>query len=309
MTKGRSYSKIVKDKNQKHLIERGFCGERAKMNTIYEQNEYLEALQKMQIDCGACSGICCAALYYAKSEGFPCDKAPGEACRYLAKDFKCQIHDALGKKHLKGCMAYDCFGAGQFVMETFYKNTNWRKNPAIKDQLFETFLKVEQLFQMKNYLLQTAAMAPASALRGEVEGLLKENEALTLKAPTLSGYEAIEAHRDEVNKCIQKAADAVHYALHQKPRKITPGQYLGKNFKCADLTGKDFTVSLLIAANLEGCKLVGANFLGADMRDTNIKNTDLSESLYLSQGQINAAKGNRATKLPSWLNRPISWEE
>ena len=278
------------------------------MNTIYEQNEYLEALQKMQINCKACSGICCVALYYAKSEGFPCDKAPGEVCRYLAKDFKCEIHEGLEKKHLKGCMAYDCFGAGQFVMETFYKETNWRKEPAIKKQLFETFLKVEQLFQMKNYLLQTAAMAPARALRGEVERLLRENEALILSAQTLSDHEAIEAHRDKVNCCIQKASDAVHQALHQKPRKIVPRQYLGKNFKRADLTGKDFTVSLLIAANLEGCKLVGANFLGADMRDTNIKNTDLSESLYLSQGQINAAKGNKATKLPSWLTRPLSWE-
>ena len=67
-------------------------------------------------------------------------------------------------------------------------------------------------------------------------------------------------------------------------------------------------MSLLIAANLEEANLLGANFLGADMRDTNIKNTDLSHSLFLTQIQINAAKGNENTVLPPYLYVPISWQ-
>ncbi|MGL4798229.1 MAG: pentapeptide repeat-containing protein, partial [Cellulosilyticaceae bacterium] len=63
----------------------------------------------------------------------------------------------------------------------------------------------------------------------------------------------------------------------------------------------------MIAANLEKCCLKRANFLGADMRDTNMKDTDLSESLFLTQMQINSAKGNAETKLPSYLSRPSTW--
>lgn len=38
--------------------------------------------------------------------------------------------------------------------------------------------------------------------------------------------------------------------------------YTSRNFKKAVLDGQDFSMSLLIAANLEGCSLRGANFLG-----------------------------------------------
>jgi uncharacterized protein YjbI with pentapeptide repeats len=67
-------------------------------------------------------------------------------------------------------------------------------------------------------------------------------------------------------------------------------------------------MALMIAANLEGCSLRGTNFLGADMRDANIKNTDLSSCVFLTQMQINSAKGNRNTKLPGNLSYPDSWK-
>lgn len=66
-------------------------------------------------------------------------------------------------------------------------------------------------------------------------------------------------------------------------------------------------MSLLIAANLEQANLYGANFLGADMRDANISNTDLSQRLFLTQLQINTAKGNHHTILPSYLHKPETW--
>ena len=71
--------------------------------------------------------------------------------------------------------------------------------------------------------------------------------------------------------------------------------------------GCDFSFTFLIAANLEGCDLTGCNFLGADMRDTNIKNANLSESIFLTQGQINAAIGNLNTRIPKHLNIPSEW--
>jgi Mg2+/Co2+ transporter CorB len=41
--------------------------------------------------------------------------------------------------------------------------------------------------------------------------------------------------------------------------------------------------------------------IGADTRDTNFSNADLREAVFLTQRQINSAKGNRNTKL-HWLN-------
>jgi len=67
-------------------------------------------------------------------------------------------------------------------------------------------------------------------------------------------------------------------------------------------------MALMIAANLKGCSLKKTNFLGADMRDANIKDTDLSGCVFLTQMQINAAQGNAKTKLPANLSRPFSWQ-
>lgn len=49
-------------------------------------------------------------------------------------------------------------------------------------------------------------------------------------------------------------------------------------------------------------------FLGADTRDTNFNNADLSEAVFLTQGQVNSAKGNCNTKLPYHLDYPSTWK-
>ncbi|MGL6219101.1 MAG: pentapeptide repeat-containing protein, partial [Lacrimispora sphenoides] len=60
---------------------------------------------------------------------------------------------------------------------------------------------------------------------------------------------------------------------------------------------------------LSGCSLWKTNFLGADLRDANIKNADLSNSIFLTQMQINSAIGNSNTKIPINLTRPATWEK
>ena len=67
----------------------------------------------LQADCQNCFGLCCVALYFAASEGFPSDKEAGQPCPDLQTDFRCRVHKGLWEKGLKGCMAFDCFGAGQ----------------------------------------------------------------------------------------------------------------------------------------------------------------------------------------------------
>lgn len=270
-------------------------------------DKYLKALEAHKIDCMKCCGICCVALYYAAAEGFPCDKKAGVSCKYLRKDHQCQIHDKLFEKKLKGCMTYDCLGAGQFVTQKIYQGKTFQEEPSIKEQFFKVFYKTEALFQMRYYLLQAALEESALPIRAHIDELLAEHDEMVSQEAEAIVNLSLTAYQDKVNALLQQAMDLTHEALHQKPKRVHQNFYLGKHFKGADLTGKDFTVAVLIAASLEGCKLKGASFLGADMRDTNIKNTDLSESLYLTQRQINAAIGNQQTKLPSYLVHPSSW--
>ncbi|SDF52972.1 Pentapeptide repeat-containing protein [Fontibacillus panacisegetis] len=44
-----------------------------------------------------------------------------------------------------------------------------------------------------------------------------------------------------------------------------------------------------------------ADFIGADFRDADVSGADLRDSIFLTQAQVNSAKGNKDTKLPGYL--------
>jgi uncharacterized protein YjbI with pentapeptide repeats len=49
------------------------------------------------------------------------------------------------------------------------------------------------------------------------------------------------------------------------------------------------------------------DLLGADLRDARLEGADLSAALYLTQPQLNAARGSRSTRLPADLVQPPHW--
>ena len=56
-----------------------------------------------------------------------------------------------------------------------------------------------------------------------------------------------------------------------------------------------------------GGDLSGADLIGADFRDADLRGTNLTESIFLTQAQINVAKGDASTKLPPSLTHPTHW--
>jgi len=70
----------------------------------------------------------------------------------------------------------------------------------------------------------------------------------------------------------------------------------------ADLRG-----ALLIAADLRGADLDRTDLLGADLRDADLSGADLSTALFLTQPQLNSARGDASTRLPTGLRRPPAW--
>lgn len=68
---------------------------------------------RLRADCTACHGLCCVALPFDAAQGFPFDKAAGQACPHLRADFRCAIHDRRHELGFGGCGGFDCHGAGQ----------------------------------------------------------------------------------------------------------------------------------------------------------------------------------------------------
>jgi uncharacterized protein YjbI with pentapeptide repeats len=50
-----------------------------------------------------------------------------------------------------------------------------------------------------------------------------------------------------------------------------------------------------------------ADLTGTDLRGAELSGDDLTGSLFLTQFQLDAAKGDSSTKLPPSLNRPGHW--
>ncbi len=255
-----------------------------------------ELLHILTADCTRCRGLCCVGLYFSVSDGFPSDKPAGIPCSHLLPDFRCTIHSQLSACGMKGCLAFDCLGAGQRTVSGGGSSAAMAKRfPAVWRQ-----------HQTLWYLHEALCLLPAEPIWDDLACLLDE-----------IGYETPAAVvPDDLDSCEARAGVLLHHAWDLTREAIGQSipaadglHFLGKNFKHADLPGHNFATALLIAANLSGCKLYGTNFLGADLRDADVRGADLSECLFLTQGQIGAARGNARTQLPPGLTRPVHWEQ
>jgi uncharacterized protein YjbI with pentapeptide repeats len=270
----------------------------------------------LQADCTHCFGLCCVALYFSASEGFPINKGAGEPCPNLQSDFRCAIHKNLLKRGLKGCVAFDCFGAGQKVSTVSFGGHDWRRVTQLSKQMFEVFLMMRQLHELLWYLTGALRLQQAHPIQGALQSMLYETERLTLLKPDFILELDITTHRAEVNTLLLRTSELVRGEVHreQQPnlgRKKTFGRgadLIAADLRRSDLRGANLRGAYLIAADLRGTDLKSADLIGADFRDADIRGADLSQSIFLTQAQINVAKGDINTKLPSLLNRPMYWE-
>ncbi|GIN18737.1 hypothetical protein J32TS2_40930 [Shouchella clausii] len=69
----------------------------------------------------------------------------------------------------------------------------------------------------------------------------------------------------------------------------------------------DLRGTFLIAANLTNSDLRRADFIGADLRDADLSGANLAGALFLTQSQIQLAKGDKTTVLPDYVERPQHW--
>ncbi|MCX5386438.1 pentapeptide repeat-containing protein [Streptomyces sp. NBC_00083] len=258
-------------------------------------------------DCGDCFGLCCVALAYAASADFAHDKPAGKPCPSLQRDFRCGIHRELRTSGYQGCTVYDCFGAGQKVSQRTFGGRDWRAAPETAASMFEVFPVMRQLHELLWYITEALALPKARPVHAELRTALEETEAYTLLAPGELMEVEVAAHRDRVNKLLLKASELVRAEFKGKKKDRRGADLMGARLRGADLRGANLRGAFLIAADLCGADLRLADLIGADFRDASLSGADLTEAFFLTQAQLNAAKGDGTTKLPPSLVRPAHW--
>jgi len=265
--------------------------------------------QDLRADCARCFGLCCVVPAFTASADFAIDKPAGQPCPHLGPGFRCGIHRQLRPRGFPGCAVYDCFGAGQKVAQVTFGGQDWRQAPHTARQMFAAFTVMRQLHELLWYLAEALALSAARPLHGELRRALEQTERLTRsRADALVALD-VAACRGQVNALLVRASELARAGLGP------PGSRA--DHRGADLTGADLRGARLRGASLRGAGLVGADLAdadltgadltGADLRAADLRGADLAGAIFVTQSQLDAARGDARTGLPTSLVRPAHW--
>ncbi|MEK5231729.1 pentapeptide repeat-containing protein [Lysinibacillus sp. FSL K6-0232] len=265
--------------------------------------------KSLQADCQNCFGLCCTALNIVASSDFAIHKPAGKPCPNLQEDYRCRIHHELRDTGFKGCTVFDCLGAGQHVSQMTFQGQDWRQSRKHAEKMFQVFPIMEQLYEMIAYVAEALSYKVDKSLYKQLLAQLEQlQQLIACDADALLALDIVTI-RMPVNALLLQTSEYIR--LQKKPSKKLNqrgADWMGKNLKGKDLRATDLRGSYLIAANLQNADLREVDFIGADLRDANLCGADLSTSMFLTQMQINAAQGDHATKLPSYIKRPAHWQ-
>ncbi|WP_329048055.1 pentapeptide repeat-containing protein [Streptomyces violaceus] len=270
--------------------------------------DHKAARAELRGDCERCFGLCCVALPFARSADFAVGKDAGTPCRNLQDDHRCGIHASLRQKGFTGCTVYDCFGAGQQVSQITFGGRDWRSEPPGQARrMFDVFPVVRQLHELLWYLTEALALPAARPVHADLRTALEKTEELTDGSPEELAELDVAAHRQEINVLLLRTSELARAGTKGRKKNRRGADLMGARLKGADLRGANLRGAYLIAADLTGADLRGADLIGADLRDADLTDADLTGALFLTQPQLNAARGTAGTRLPESVTRPGHW--
>ncbi len=251
-------------------------------------------------DCSACAALCCVVLPLTRSHDFALDKAAGTPCVHLAADDRCRIHDRLRGEGFPGCVAFDCFGAGQRVVQDVY--AGGPRPPAEAAAV----LGVLRATQEALFLVRWAAGLPAlgDADRDGLEELGDRLAAVAGGPATGVLATDVPALRAEVGAALRSASRRVRAPGGPD---LAGADLVGADLRRRDLRRADLRAALLVGADLRGSVLDRTDLLGADLRGADLRGADLAGALLLTRPQLAAATGDLGTRLPPGFAVPAHW--
>lgn len=264
-------------------------------------------LPLLQADCSNCFALCCVALPFAKSGDFAVDKPAGTPCANLRENFRCGIHTALRDTGFPGCTVFDCFGAGQQVSQVTFGGRDWRAHPGTRAEMFEVFPVMRQLHELLRYISEALTLPAAAPLHPRLRDVLAETEEHTRADAAALAALDVGALRQKANTLLLKTSELARAKAPGRRKNHRGADLMGARLAGADLRGANLRGAYLIAADLGRADLRTADLIGADLRDADLRGADLRDALFLTQPQLDAARGSVATRIPPHLAHPAHW--
>ena len=185
---------------------------------------------------------------------------------------------------------------------------SWRDAPETAGRMFAAFAVMRNLHELLYYLDEALSLHLPRGLHDELRAARVGIEELASGDPdALLALDAAPL-RAGVGDLLHRVSGLARGDPGRGRKKDRRGADLvGAVLTGADLRGTNFRGALLIGADLTGADLRKTDLLGADLRGANLSGTDLRGAIFLIQSQVDAARGDGATKLAPRLTHPIHW--
>ncbi len=102
----------------------------------------------LHADCARCAALCCVAFHFDRSDQFALHKAAGEPCLHLDDTARCRIHENRACHGFRGCIQYDCHGAGQRVTQDLFAGRSWLSDRSLLVPMVTAFLVVQRAHRL-----------------------------------------------------------------------------------------------------------------------------------------------------------------
>lgn len=265
-----------------------------------------DARPSLRADCSRCFALCCVAYPFARSADFAFEKAPESPCRNLGGDDRCTVHEDLLDRGMRGCVTYDCHGAGQQVSQVTMRGRSWREDVGVMRTTFAVFPVVRALHELL-WLLADALVVPAAApWRERLQAAYDATEELAAASPDVLVAVDLQARRRGVDELLQAVSTAARATVPGAPT-LRRADLSGHDLRHRRLVGADLRGAVLIEADLRGADLRSADLIGADLRGADVRGADLSAALFLAAYQVASARGDVSTRISAALPRPTHW--
>lgn len=235
-------------------------------------------LPVLQADCSQCFALCCVLVPFQKGESFPETKASGHPCHHLDSDDGCGIHETLTRDGWSGCVAFDCFGAGQQVAQVTYAGVSWREGGNLGE--------MAAVLSLMRQLHEMIALLDEASRRGATDAGPWVERLVDLIGGTPAELLAVDigALRAEV-RVVLTAASLVVRSRWPDALDLAGQDLAGRDLRQLDLRGAALRGAILLGVDLRDCDLTDADFLGADLRGADARGADLSTALFLTIAQ------------------------
>ncbi len=261
----------------------------------------------LRADCSRCVALCCVATAFAASSDFAIDKPAGTPCPHLSEGFGCTIHGGLRARGFPGCAAFDCFGAGQQVTQAF-RGVDWRSGPRVAALMFAAFGVMRDLHELLWYLHEALDVSP-EALVADVQRSIAATGRLARLAPREIVEIDLDALRSSANALLVEVSEQTRAVAGRLGVDHRGADLIGADLRTADLRRAGLRGALLLGADLRGADLTLADLTGADLRGTRLEGADLGRALFVTQAQLEAARGDGATTVSPGRARPRHWTD